>query len=618
MKYLWTTMKRNKDKKQPIRGEIWGDLLVTLLLIICLLPIQAIYAQDIQPGIQITSVDNSNFPEIVLDYKGLNLPGALPTNPSDVEIIEDGQTISPSSLEEHYLGVHFAVAINPDSSLTVRGGDSQPYNIAMLEALKTVGPEPENARNNRYSFFSNPEISLVETDDYTAWAANFKSFETIPLDVSASLSSLELAISALEASEKNLDNVLVYVTPYIDFRQLPEFYSLIERAGQLGVETQVWIVMSARVVGSSYETEMRTTLQQSGAALTPLTGTQIVPNPRNYMEGKGRTFTAHYQSKIRTSGEYQLQVRANLEQSPTLQSTPATLLLEIQPTKLSFINPPTTLEILYNNDGSFQPAQLPLEVLIEFPDGYPRSILNSTLFVNGEQVATNTQPPYGSFVLDLANYVEETELKLEVRQQDEFGLQGRTPVQTLALNVLKPVSNLSGSWFSRPWLWLGLLALAGAIAYLIFRKPFPKRLVGEGSDEGEQKVEKVVEKAPLSSPIPEKTYGNLTRLDPDQTPSAEKPHLLTKEIILIGQDPSLANLVLDNPTIEPLHAEIHFFADGRIRLTDFNTTSGTYVNFKPVGTHGAPLQHADLIHFGTLLFRFNSATRTQTAPPKAL
>ncbi len=609
-------MKTKKTSRKLIRGEFWGDLLVTLVLVLCLLPANAIQAQDTLSAIQITSVDNSNFPEIVLNYKGINLSEALPTDPADVEIIEDGQTIKPTSLEAHYQGVHFAVAINPDSSLTIRGGDSQPYNLAMIEALKTVGPEPENARNNRYSFFSNPEVTLVETEEYAAWAANIADFETIPQDQSASLSSLELAVSALEHSGLNLDTVLVYITPYLDFRVLPEFYSLVERAGQLGVETQVWIVMSPRVVGSSYETEMRTALQNSGSTLTPLTGTEIVPDPRNYMEGKGRTFTAHYQSQIRTSGEFELQVRANFEQSPTLQSAPATLSLDIQPTRLSFINPPATLEILYNNDGSFQPTQLPLEVLIEFPDGYPRSILNSTLFVNGAQDSTNAQPPYGSFVLDLASYLDETELKLEVRLQDEFGLQGRTPIQAIALDVLKPESNLNRTWYSSPWLWIGLLSLAGLVAFLVFRKPFPKRKTTEESEKGEPKTEKVAEKAPLSTPVPEKAFGNLTRLDPDQTPSAEKPHLLSKEVVLIGSDPTLANLVLDNPSIEPLHAEIHFFADGRIRLTDFNSTSGTYAKFKPVGTHGTPLQHADLLHFGTLLFRFNSATRTQSAPPK--
>ena len=610
-------MKTKKKRNKLIRGDFWGDLLLILLFSLILLPMHPILAQDNTSSIQITSVDNSNFPEIVLTYKGFNLSEALPVDPTEIEIIEDGQTIVPTSLEEQYQGVHFAVALNPDSSLTIRGGDSQPYNLAMIKALKTAGPEPENARNNRYSFFSNPEVSLVETEEYAAWAANFDDFETIPQSLSSSLSSLELAVSALEHSGLDMDTVLVYITPYLDYRLLPEFYELVERAGKLGVETRVWIVMSPRVVGSSYELEMQTALNSRGGTLTPLTGTETVPDPRDYMQGKGRSFTAHYQSKIRTSGEYQLQIRADLEQSPSLQSIPATLTLDIQPTKLSFINLPNTLEILYNNDGSFQPAQLPLEVLIEFPDGYPRSILNSTLFVNGERVTSNTMPPYGSFVLNLADYVDSTELRLEVRLQDEFGLQGRTPIQTIALDVLKPETDRNGTWFSSPWLWIGLVLLAGLVAFLIFQMPFPKRKSPEEVKVSEPKIDKMVEKAPLSSPVLEKTFGNLTRLDSDQTPSAEKPHLLTKEIILIGRDPSLANLVLDDPSIEPLHAEIHFFADGRIRLTDFNSISGSYVNFKPVGSHGTPLQHADLVHFGTLLFRFNSATRTQSTPPKS-
>ena len=197
---------------------------------------------------------------------------------------------------------------------------------------------------------------------------------------------------------------------------------------------------------------------------------------------------------------------------------------------------------------------------------------------------------------------------------------------------------------------LGALAI---LAFLIFRKPKPKNEALEDvQDETENKDEEKAERPEKKSffdifrgkgsktadgkkkaagengvearnTSPEKAYipnsvvqaikkfGSLTRLDPDQTPSAEKPHLLTEEITLIGRDPSVANLVLDDPSIEALHAEIHFYPDGRIRLTDFNSTSGSYVNFKAVGSHGANLQHADLVHFGTLLFRFNSASRTQ-------
>ena len=194
---------------------------------------------------------------------------------------------------------------------------------------------------------------------------------------------------------------------------------------------------------------------------------------------------------------------------------------------------------------------------------------------------------------------------------------------------------------------IGLVGALALLAFLIFRKPKPKKEVlenvqveaenqngekverpekkfsfdifrGRGTKTSNGKKEKEVkDNSPEKAYIPKavvqgiKKFGSLTRLDSDQTPSAEKPHLLTEEITLIGRDPSVANLVLDDPSIEALHAEIHFYPDGRIRLTDFNSTSGSYVNFKAVGSHGSNLQHADLIHFGTLLFRFNSATRTQ-------
>jgi len=646
-------MKNGKIQPKLSISKRWAQALIALILLVCLLPTGNGYAQTNQGSLEITDINIRNFPEIFLTVKGHHLNENLSGQLSDIEIIEDGKTITPDSLEYQYQGVHFAVAINPDSSFLERGGDGVPYHLAISQALQSVGPEPENAQTNRYSFFSNPEINLVETEDYTSWAKLVSGFETIDSNQSASLASLELAVSALEASVLPLDAVLVYATPYLDYRLLPEFYELIGRAGELGVETHVWMAMTRRILGSSYEIELLEQITAAGGTLSPLTGTELVPDPRQYMEGKGRSYTIGYQSALRTAGDYDVSLRAKFDKSPTLQSPEMTLELDLQPTKLTFLNAPETLQITFNTDGSFQPNQLPIEALIEFPDGYPRSILNSTLFVNGERLLSNTQSPYGNFVIDLEPYLEDSDLKLELRLQDDFGLQGRSEVKTVALDVFKPESLTQTAWYNSPWLWIGLLGALALLAFLIFRKPKPKiEVVEDVKDETEnQEVEKVdrpekksffdifrgrgtkspdgkkkakgkngvearetsSEKAYIPKAIvqPLMKFGSLIRLDPDQTPSAEKPHLLTEEITLIGRDPSVANLVLDDPSIEALHAEIHFYPDGRIRLTDFNSTSGSYVNFKAVGSHGANLQHADLVHFGTLLFRFNSASRTQ-------
>jgi len=640
------TKSRKQEPKSTLRKR-WAQAVLALILLVCLLPTKFTYAQTNEASLEIIEIDNRNFPEISLNIRTHHLNENLSGQLSDLEIIEDGKTIIPDSLEYHYQGVHFAVAVNPDSSLMERGPDGTQYHLAISQAIQSAGPEPENAQTDRYSFFSNPEISLVETDDYASWTKLITGIETINTNQSASLSSLELAVSALEASVLPLDTVLVYITPYLDYRLLPEFYELIGRAGELGVETHVWMAMTRRVLGSSYEIELLEQITAAGGTLSPLTGSELVPNPRQYMQGKGQAYTINYQSALRTAGDYEVSLRAKFENSPTLQSPEMTFALDLQPTQLTFLNVPETLQITFNNDGSFQPNQLPIEALIEFPDGYPRSILNSTLFVNGERLLSNTQSPYGNFIIDLEPYLENPEIELELRLQDEFGLQGRSEIKTVALDVFKPDSLNQTAWYNSPWLWIGLLGALAILAFLIFRKPKPKKEVVEnGQDEADNQTdEKAVRpkkksffdifrgKGPkkpngkkeneAKNNSPEKAYipkaivqplmkfGSLTRLDPDQTPSAEKPHLLTKEITLIGRDPSVANLVLDDPSIEALHAEIHFYPDGRIRLTDFNSTSGSYVNFKAVGSHGSNLQHADLIHFGTLLFRFNSTSRTQ-------
>ena len=640
-------MKNGKFQPKTSISKRWTQAFIALILLVCLLPTSSGSAQTNESSLEITEINIRNFPEISLNIRGHHLNENLSGQLSDIEIIEDGTSITPDSLEYHYQGVHFAVAINPDSSFMERGPDGTQYHLAISQALQSVGPEPENALTNRYSFFSNPEINLVETDDYASWSKLLTGIETIDTNQSASLASLELAISALETSVLPLDTVLVYVTPYLDFRLLPEFYELIGRAGELGVETHVWMAMTRRVLGSSYETELLEAITAAGGTLNPLTGTELVPNPRQYMQGKGQAYTINYQSALRTAGDYDVSLRAKFANSPTLQSPATTLALDLQPTKLTFLNLPETLQVTFNNDGSFQPNQLPIEALIEFPDGYPRSILNSTLFVNGGRLLSNTQSPYGNFVIDLEPYLEDTEIELELRLQDDFGLQGRSEVRTVTLDVFKPESLTQAVWYSSPWLWIGLVGALALLAFLIFRKPKLKNEAVENVKEeekiqGEDKAERPEKKSffdifrgkgakkpngknvnearennPEKAYIPKavvqaiKKFGSLTRLDPDQTPSAEKPHLLTEEITLIGRDPSVANLVLDDPSIEALHAEIHFYPDGRIRLTDFNSTSGSYVNFKAVGAQGANLQHADLIHFGTLLFRFNSASRTQ-------
>ncbi|NLB71016.1 MAG: FHA domain-containing protein [Chloroflexi bacterium] len=600
-----------KEYRPAITKKGIGAIVCILILLLLLVP-NSVFAQPPEPTVLITEIDSRNFPDITIGFSGKNLTGSIHPTTDSVTIFEDGQLIQPDMVERSYKGVHFSLVINPESSLRLHWPNGLQYYDDMIKAIKSIGPDLENPDVNLYSLHINPDIAQIEIPGYDAWVNAIDAYSIDGNNLVSSLDSLEEAISALETSTSSLDTVLVYITPYLHPTLLPDFFSLVDRAAAINVSMHTWIVMSPSMLGSSYETNMQEALLATGGTLAAFTGVEAVPDPNVYLEGKGENFVVTYQSEIRESGSFDLAVELALATDRVLRSAPAQLELTVEPTRLSFVNPPESLDLLQDENDSVTPPALPVEVLIEFPDGYPRSIISSTLFVNGDRVQTNQSPPYGSFVIDLNDYTQEEKLRLEVRVNDDLGLQGRTPIHTIGLNVFKPENALSDGWLTNPLLWMGLLLLSGLVALIFIIRPRKKP---PKSDQAvPAKAEENSEEAlPSLSYTAVRSYGSLMKLDPDQTPSAEKPYPLIKEITLIGRDPSLANLVLDDAMLEPLHAEIHFFPDGRIRITDFNSTSGTYVNFKPVSAHGTSLQHADLVHFGSLLFRFNSSTRTQSA-----
>jgi hypothetical protein len=79
--------------------------------------------------------------------------------------------------------------------------------------------------------------------------------------------------------------------------------------------------------------------------------------------------------------------------------------------------------------------------------------------------------------------------------------------------------------------------------------------------------------------------------------------LMTDEITL-GSEPSQSTLVLNDTSIEPLHARILRQEDGVYRLNDEGSIAGTWINYTPISREGTALEHGDLIHIGRIGFRF--------------
>ena len=600
-----------KSKKLNTRLFAALPLAIALILTPLLQPSQPANAQDSSPRVVIENLETREFPSLSLDFI---IPGGLDQTTSltasQVSIVENDQTMAVDSLTSEYVGVHFALVINPDRTIALAYPSGYSNYDRMLAAMRELGSDLTPVTGDVYSLFINPDIHYDQLENYSEWKRALEGYQENQRQMTGSLQSLTNAVSLITSSPTEKETVLVYMTPYIDTAEIPTLTALIQQAGEAGIPIHIWMTAAPIVIGSSYDTDLQTACQTWGGSLLIQSGSQIPPNPRSYLTGMGYRYTAAWQSEVRSGAAQQISLRITRPGQPVLTSAVTEFNFEVLPTRLRFTNLPEQLTITIQSENAIEPAELPVLAAIDFPDGFPREIIRTSLFANGSLVQQHEEAPFGDFVVNLEPFRDQPSLRLQLMVEDALGFETRGNLQTIALTWLDPTANQPKSLLTNPWLWIGLGVTAlGLLAVIIL----PARLKKKPTLKVDSDPLLPIAKPEPESHLPLKTYGSLIKLDRDNTPSAEKPLLLTREITLIGKDPQLANLVLNDEALEPLHAEIHAFSDGRTRLTDFHTIAGTYVNFKAVDTKGVEIHHGDILHFGRLSFRFNSPTRV-TSP----
>lgn len=636
-------------------------VLIFLLLFVAALP-KATHAQNNTPEIILGKVDKSDFPKIKLNFEVRNATveqRAEPLKASDISILEGEEAVKISKLDSQYTGTHFMFAINTARNLALVDNNRVTNYDKLISAVKTLGSQLAPEAGNHFSLFINPDSEWRELGNYSEWLTAIDSYEDVygMRRLDQSFASLDLALTAFEQTELDQETVLVYMMPHIYQRNSDQLMERVERAGQLGLPLHIWMVLEYATDPMPYEAELREKLEAGGGSMFLFNSqSEDLPDPRQYIEGMGYLYSVEYESALRASQTIDLAVQLKNAAFGTLKSKPQKMSVAVEAAQLRFLNLADELTIQLDKDKNPNPHELPIEVGIEFVDNYPREIVSTSLWINGKKAIENKEPPYGSFLIDLKPYEDSTTLKLEVKLDDSWGLQGNTGAKNLKLTVNKPETFIEEvSKGVNRWLilgtGLGILVLAAIFIIPTLRKkpapevtassietatsapskeqpkPAPKKKKlfakiglkkptdeekesGTGKD-NEQSLAPSQTSPELSLP-PARHYGSLLKLDQDSTPSAVKPFLLTKSLVYIGRDPKLADLVLDDPAIDPLHAELQLFDDGRATLTDFKTTAGTYRNFKAITANATPLQHGDILHFGTIMYRFHSATRTSS------
>jgi hypothetical protein len=576
-------------------------LLLSLLLMQSFTALAATLSQP-QPSLEVSNIDTREFPLIRADVKPRNLPDPAvdQLDLTTMQVLENENILPVRSVVENYEGFHLALAINPGIALAWRDVNGISRYDKLIQAFTQLNQSLTPGSGDRFSLFINPDYEPTGFTDLDSLLIALADYPGNMRQMEPSLTSLQHALEALSADESGQDKILFYITPLRYPSDAEQLDLLLQSALDHHITIHIWLAGDPEISSYPQVSHLRTLAEDSGGSLFLFSGSEPIPDPTSYVLGLGKRYQISYLSQVRKSGEHQLAL--NLQTSAGEVTSPIiTFSVEVLPAEVEFINLPQKVSVQTAADGSITPAELPVEITVSFPDSHPRSITKASLWVNGSLYQENTAAPYFNFNVVFADFPESQRLSLQAKISDELGLTGQSALTPLDLEVLPVPSSPSNTFWRNPW-FLGLLGalLIGVLTFIVL----PAR----------RKRRRLANKVPLSEagekPLPpaQKILATLTHLDADNTPLPEKPIPITQELTLIGRDPELCQLSFADPALEPMHCQLRMLPEGKFLLTDFHSKAGTWVNYAPVGQSGLILKQGDIIHIGSLTFRFGSGS----------
>lgn len=560
---------------------------------------------------------------------------------SNISVFEDGQLVPVVDFQEERPGVQFVIAVSADESFTIRDSQGLSRYDYLEEALRSW------AVSRQGSTIDDMSILISAGPEYTHFSSPqelLSTLETFELDEQALAPSVDSLFQAIEiASDTSprpgMERAVLFITSPIEGDVAFSLQELASRAVQQNVLVFVWLVATPEAAATPAAAQLREFASQTGGQFFAFSGDEPLPGIENYLSHLRSIYRLDYESNIVEGGVHQLSVEIQLGDR-RIESPVVEFDFDLRPPDPAFILP--SLEILreipeskrkfpwsvYNEDDLL-PTQHGLEILVDFPDGRVRSLERTALYVNGEMVDENVEAPFEYFVWDLSSYNESEQHLLQVEAVDEWGFTGSsidTPVQVIVdLPVPNPLSGLVRQWPAL--VGLGVI-LVGAVLVLVLimtgriqpralRVPVgfvrrrhpdqgpPDKSVQMEAESGGRRMPEWVNRLqwPHRRLSPE-TSAFLAYYSDSDSPPNLPPIPITADEITFGRDANQATEVLDDASVEALHARLLREEDGSFRIVDEGSVAGTWVNYSQVSEEGTVLEHGDLVYIGRVGFRF--------------
>jgi hypothetical protein len=571
----------------------------------------------------------------------------------DVTIIEDNQKTQISALEELETGAQFVVALNLGPTFAIRDVNGISRIERIQGALNNWAASHKSTKDD-LSFITNDGSENSHLANAAQWLYGYNAYETNPREAVPSLDVLFRAIELASdpVPQKNMGRTVLLLTPPPDRTGIATLQSITSLAKQERVRIHVWMVSSPAYFSSQGANQLADMAGQTGGKFFAYSGVETIPNVENYLNPLRYVYALSYESKIRNSEPHQVYAQVS-SYNQQIISEPQNFEIRVSPPNPIFLSPP--IEISRANTAAFAealsdqvgytPEEQPLKILIEFPDGRPRPLVRSSLYVDGIVVDENLTPPFDAFTWSLRDYTSSRAHILQVEVLDSLGLSSSSIENKVQINVQQtPQSVISTLRQNAPVIAGAVVASAGGILLLVLivrghihPKTFnPQRknssksrgerekkkdsiIITEstGSDQTKQRLPKWINR--ISRPQRESpTDRQIAYLEPF-TETRKNPVKETIPIsigeITIGRDSTLSTISINDDALNGLHTRLIVSKIGDYKIFDEDSAAGTWVNYKPISSEGVTLSHGDIIHIGRIGLRFKIIDKTLIPKP---
>jgi len=613
-KHLFYNLKIQGSKHKP--GSLFFRSCIILLIVFGIAMDQfaslTVSAQANPSVIVLSDPDLSNFPDISFSFKAwdINWQPYQQVNPEQVRVIEDNNDVEPLTVTPQKGKTHFILSVNAGGTLALRDPSGVTNYDYLMRSFDHFRQEMEDDDQNEWSFLVNQGKSLFKINDRDVWYAGLSAYQPDMRLLSPTLSSLisGIDLATIHAKDITTDQVMLYITPLPEPGDLEKILSLKQSALSSGLHINIWLVGNEVDFNSPRGQALYDLSRSTGGSFFLFAGQETVPDPQNYLAPYGTYFRASYRSMVRQSGKFNLAIM--ISQEPTdLVSDPLSISIKVLPPEAAFLSPPLelvrTLPPPAEDETPNQSDIKMINVLVTFPDRHPRNLKYLRLYQDGIMVYEKIEPPFSHVEWDISKVEVSSVVNLQVVVEDEIGLTATSSVLPVMVNFEQPATPDYKTGISAEtvkYLLLGFIFISIMAAFSFFIVQYHKRSQTK-RPKGSSAHQSF---APQSRSDPS-YQGNarLLWLDKNNQPLNRDPFRLPAHRVIIGSHPIKCNLVIDEKTVDPLHARIDFSPQDGYRLSDLGSVAGTWVNYAPISRSGVILEDMDLIHIGRASFHFS-------------